>query len=162
MAENLTARDLMGASFLQLPADAPLREALALLLGPGAAPKGAQTLVVTAPDGSLRGLLTPRSLLRALVGSLPPDEAAGDDAAFERAMLRALAARLGAPVGELAFRDVPRAAPTDRLLHLMELIGDRRLESVPVTEGGRVVGLVTLADVFSAAASLALAPETRT
>jgi CBS domain-containing protein len=185
VSENRTARDLMNASFLRLGTDAPLREAVALLLGPGAAPKGAQTLVVTDADGRLHGLLTPRSLVRSLVreclpadeptdGERPDDERpdgepadAGtaapspDDGRLETDLLRALTVCREKPLGEVAETDVPRVAPDTRLLHLMELIGDQRRESVPVTEDDRVIGIVHLAEVFAAAAALALAPEAR-
>lgn len=174
MSENRTAREMMNASFLRLGTDAPLREAVALLLGPGAAPKGAQTLVVTDADGRLHGLLTPRSLVRSLVRECLPDDErpdtdtaapspddTSDDTRLEANLLRALTTCCEKPLGEVADRDVPRVAPDARLLHLMELIGDRRRESVPVTEDDRVIGIVHLAEVFAAAASLALAPEAK-
>lgn len=150
----------MSSSFRSLPAECPLREALCLLLGLRTETKGTPNLVVTEADGSFAGVLTPRSLLQALLESWQPSEdLRRDEDRLGDSLLHLVGNRLDTPIGELMIRDVPCAHPGDRLLRLVELISDRRLECVPVVEGDRPVGVVLQADVFRAAAALALAPD---
>jgi CBS domain-containing protein len=150
----------MSTSFRSLPADRALREAICILLDMRTETKGTPNLVVTETDGSFAGLLTPRSLLQALLKSWQPDESLRrDEAWLAHSLLQLVRGRLDTAIGELMIRDLPRAQPGDRLLRLVELISDRRLECVPVVEDERPVGVLLQADVFRAAAGLVLAPD---
>ena len=123
----------MSTSFRSLPADRALREAICILLDMRTETKGTPNLVVTETDGSFAGLLTPRSLLQALLKSWQPDESLRrDEAWLAHSLLQLVRGRLDTAIGELMIRDLPRAQPGDRLLRLVELISDRRLECVPV------------------------------
>jgi CBS-domain-containing membrane protein len=122
--------------------------------------KGTPNLVVTESDGSFAGVLTPRSLLQAIMRGWVPDESLRrDEGRLADSVLQRVGSRLDTPIGELMIRELPCAQPGDRLLRLLELISDRRLECVPVVENRRPVGVVLQADVFRAAAALALAPD---
>jgi CBS domain-containing protein len=156
VAERTTARELLRERTTTLREDSTLREALMAMLAERGDRDAVCTFPVVAPDGSLRGLLPAHHLLKALaaplssaIGSRGPD-----------GLLLRAGSRLADRVGDVMLRDVPVAHPDDGLLRLMDLTAGHGLECVPVVEGGRVVGIVRLADVFGLAADLALAPGT--
>ena len=160
MTGKIIARDLMQTTFLRLGAGHTLREATGILLDPLARQEDPRVLVVLNPDGSLAGLLTTRLLLRALVDAGPGEGAeAADETNCERLLLGAVQQRLDLRVADILSADFPVAAPHDRLPRLIELIQNRRFDSIPVVEEGRVVGIVFLTSVFNAAAALALAAQ---
>lgn len=53
-------------------------------------------------------------------------------------------------VGEVMTSQVITVSPEENILVCMELMTDRRIRHLPVVEGGRVVGLVSIGDVVKA------------
>ncbi len=161
MAENVLAKDFMIRTFRRIAPDRPLGEAVDLLRDSVAEEDGARVVAVIDGDGSFLGILTPRSVLGALVRDWRPESGSGGDPTrLEAGLLEAVRARLARPSREGILPDVPGFAPADRLLRLMKGMSDRRLEWAPVVEEGRILGIIRLRDVFRVAASIALAPET--
>jgi CBS domain-containing protein len=82
---------------------------------------------VVGPDGRLVGIVTDRDVCMA---------------AYTR----------GEPLAAISVestmaRDVCTASPDDTLGHVARLMGERQVHRIPVTEGGRLVGIVALADL---------------
>ncbi|NQU44389.1 CBS domain-containing protein [bacterium] len=160
MPDNLIARDLMKLSFLRLGAGHTLHEALGILLDPQAREHGPRVLIVLNPDGSFAGVLTTRYLLKALLPEWVSNEnEQADSADFEQRLLAAIQDKLNLRVADAMNRDVPVASPQDRLPHLIDLMQERRLDSIPVLDEGRVIGVIHITDVFNAAARLALSAQ---
>ncbi len=162
MAENITARDLMRPTFLRMGAAHTLREAMGVLLDPQARREDPRIIFVLNADGTLAGLLSPKDLLKYLLGEWAKGEGAASkpsEAEEEAHILLSLQDKLNASVSVALNRDVPIVAPSDRLPRLIHAMQSKRLECLPVVEGGRVVGLVLLTDVFNAAAALALGAQ---
>ena len=69
----------------------------------------------------------------------------------ERDVVRAVAERGGAaltqPVSDCMTREVIFAAPSETVDALLERMTDRRIRHLPVVEGGRLVGLVSIGDL---------------
>lgn len=63
------------------------------------------------------------------------------------AIAREGAAALSMRVSECMSRDVVICRPSDSLDMLMERMTDRRIRHLPVAEGGRLVGVVSIGDV---------------
>lgn len=162
MAENITARDLMRPTFLRMGAAHTLREAMGVLLDPQARREDPRVIFVLNSDGTLAGVLSPKDLLNYLLGewakrgSASPTAKEGEG---ESQILIGLQEKLNESVSLALNRDVPIASPDDRLPRLIHAMQSKRLECLPVVEGGRVVGLVLLTDVFNAAAALALGAQ---
>jgi Mg/Co/Ni transporter MgtE len=160
----------MNQTFLRLSASHTLREALGILLDPEAPESAPRVLIVLNPNGSFAGTLSALSLLRALApewteSATEDDEqggpgaerhAGGEDTAPGKQMLHAMQDRLNLKVGHAVNSNVPAVSPDERLERLIQLIHQRHLDCLPVLDGGRVVGVVYVADIFNAAASLAL------
>ncbi|MFZ5607968.1 MAG: CBS domain-containing protein [Pseudomonadota bacterium] len=54
------------------------------------------------------------------------------------------------PVREIMTVQVRTVAPTDSVEHCMQLVTDRRIRHLPVLDGGRVVGVLSIGDLVKA------------
>ena len=72
----------------------------------------------------------------------------------ERDIVRAIAVdgpdALAGPVSSVMTRDVIAAAPGDTVDAMLELMTDRRIRHLPVMEGGRLAGIVSIGDLVKA------------
>ena len=72
----------------------------------------------------------------------------------ERDVVRAIGkggrAALDEPVAAYMTRDVIYAAPTETVDSLLERMTDRRIRHLPVSDGGRLVGIVSIGDLVKA------------
>jgi CBS domain-containing protein len=76
--------------------------------------------------GAIAGILSERDIVRALAGSKAP---------------------LDQPVRELMTTEVTTCGARATVDELMRLMTDRRIRHIPVVEGGRLVGIVSIGDV---------------
>jgi CBS domain-containing protein len=100
----------------------PVRELLAAL-----AEYNIGAMVVLAPDDSVAGIVSERDVVRRLTeygGGL-----------------------LDVPVADIMTSEVFTCAPDDSVDSLTVLMTERRIRHVPVVEGGRLVGIVSIGDV---------------
>jgi CBS domain-containing protein len=111
--------------------------------------KGASVATIT-PETSVSGLLTELSVhnIGAMV-VVSPDGLIG--IVSERDIVRALHVRgadiLLQPVSEIMTSTVATCAPTDSVDSLTALMTTNRVRHVPVVDGGRLVGIVSIGDV---------------
>ncbi len=84
-------------------------------------------LLVLKPNGDIAGILSERDIVRAV----------GADGA----------AVLERPVAETMTKDVTCCAPDDSIDSAMALMTERRFRHLPVRQGGRVVGMISIGDV---------------
>lgn len=84
-------------------------------------------LLVTNPDGQLAGIVSERDVMWA-IASEGPD-------CLER------------PVSSIMTRDVITCTPSSSLNEVMEMMTVGRFRHVPVMEGGRLAGIVSIGDV---------------
>ena len=108
------------------------------------------------PDATLDDVA--QTLVRHNCGSLIVSDADSSTTMLgiitERDLLRACAARRG-PLTELRVRDhmsdhVTTATPTDSVEDTMGLMTELRIRHLPVLEGGRLVGIVSIGDIVKA------------
>jgi CBS domain-containing protein len=114
------------------------------------AAKADPTVLTVAPDLSVRDLLG--RLAEHNVGALvvSSDGAAVDGIVSERDVVRNLHSDpdvLSAPVGSIMTTEVHSCAPDADLDELMSAMTERRIRHVPVLDGGRMVGIVSIGDV---------------
>jgi len=142
----MKAADVMSRNVVSARPDMPVAEAIGLMLD-----KGISGLPVAEADGSVVGILTEGDLLRRsetgtqkrrgrwLELLLGPGRLAGE---YVRTH--------GRVVGELMTREVVAVAedtPLDQVVGLME---ENRVKRLPVLRGGRLVGIVSRADLLRA------------
>jgi CBS domain-containing protein len=121
-----------------------------------------ETIPATATVADAVARLRDRNIGALVVTDEPGEEAgdeAGDDAGTagaiagilsERDIVRALAgskAPLDQPVRELMTTEVTTCGARATVDELMRLMTDRRIRHIPVVEGGRLVGIVSIGDV---------------
>ncbi len=114
------------------------------------AQKGTE-VITTGPDVSLADaakLLSNRRI-GAVIVTDPPGQVVG--ILSERDIVRTLAARredwMRLKVADAMTRNVITCAPEDSIVGLMALMTERRFRHVPVKNGDRLLGIVTLGDV---------------
>jgi CBS domain-containing protein len=89
--------------------------------------RGVGALVVTDTEASVVGIISERDLVRAL--------AVGGARALEQ------------PVSEVMMRPVTTCGPTTTTTELANTMTEGRMRHLPVLEGGRLVGIVSIGDV---------------
>lgn len=110
-------------------------------------------VVTIGPQDSIRSALT--LLAQHNIGALVVVEAQGGLVGIlsERDIVRALAraeAILGQPVSTIMTRNVVIGTPGDDLVAVGNTMTERRIRHLPVVEGGRLVGMVSIGDVVKA------------
>lgn len=121
----LRVADLMhtGDSVPQVEASAPLREALVEMTS-----KGLGMTLVTASDGTLAGIFTDGDLRRSL------DHGAD----------------LSVSIGELMTRDCTTSTPEMLAGEALRVMEERKINAMPVLEGGQLVGAFNMHDLLRA------------
>ncbi|MEQ8846327.1 CBS domain-containing protein [Botrimarina sp.] len=119
----LTVREIMTPGAVTIAPDATIGDAIELLLG-----RGISGLPVVDRNGALVGILTEFALL-----ALAYDQAIANES-----------------VASHMTRDVLTVEPTDAVSRVADLCVVHRVRRVPVTQSGRLVGLVTRRDVLRA------------
>ena len=114
------------------------------------AAKNDQKVVTVSPDATVRDLLG--LLAEHNVGALvvSPDGESVVGIVSERDVVRRLhsnAELLSATVESIMTTDVRTCAPDEQLDDLMSLMSQRRIRHVPVCDGDRLVGIVSIGDV---------------
>lgn len=110
-------------------------------------------VATTPPDATVATLLD--RLAEHGIGALvvSPDGATVAGIVSERDVVRALrgsgGALLDAPVGELMTSDVVTTSPGEALEGVMRLMTDRRIRHLPVVDGGRLAGIISIGDVVA-------------
>jgi len=99
-----------------------VREMLALHIG---------SLLVTGPDETIAGIVTERDLLRNLARYSDEWETI--------------------TIGEVMNTDIITATPEDSIDHVMGLMTEHRIRHLPVMEGGRLAGVLSMGDIINAA-----------
>ncbi|MCZ6608152.1 MAG: CBS domain-containing protein [Alphaproteobacteria bacterium] len=87
-------------------------------------------IVVTGDGGKLLGIVTERDLTRRVIaGNRDADKVT---------------------VGEIMTGDPDTLAPGDSALDALELMGTRKYRHLPVVDDGRIVGMVSIRDLYAA------------
>lgn len=72
----------------------------------------------------------------------------------ERDILRATARRPGEldsiQVGEVMTRDLITAKPEDQLLQMMDVMAENKIRHLPILEGDRLAGIISIGDLVNA------------
>ncbi len=146
----MQAADIMTRRLVSVRPEASIRDAIELMLK-----RRVSGLPVIDGHGQLVGMVTEADFLRRpetgterrrprwLIAILGPAEEA-----------RSYVHSHGVKVGEVMSKDivsVSESTPLDRVVHLMEI---HRIKRVPVLRGGKVVGIVSRANLLRALASL--------
>lgn len=142
----MRARDVMSTNLVVVPPETPVAGLADLL-----ASRGISAVPVTGPDGALLGLVTEGDLIRRLA-----NEQRGPWGWFlglfadSRRLADRFAKAHGATAADVMTRDlvtVTEDAGLDRIAQLME---EHAIRRVPVMRDGKLVGLVSRADLLRA------------
>ena len=152
---TLRARDLMTTEVAKVPPETPVA-AIARLF----ADRGVSAVAVTDPAGTLLGIVTESDLVRRLA-----DEDEQRSPGWLARLLDGPSARAeryarshGVNAGEVMSGRVVAVGPEESAAHVARLMEQHRIRRVPVTEGGRLLGLVSRSDLVRALVAQQQAP----
>jgi len=143
---TLTARDLMTTDVLTVPPATPV-VAVARML----ADRGISAVPVLDAAGAVVGVITEADLIRRLAGEV--DEKPGFLSRMfgdTGAQAERYARTHGATAADIMTREVVSAPPETPAAKLAHLLEDRHIRRVFIMEGGRLLGLVSRADLLRA------------
>lgn len=141
-----SARDLMTVEVVTVPPEMPLTALAKLLAG-----RGISAAPVTDEDGKLLGIVTEADLLRRLAGTddtllgwLRALVSSADRQAAQYARTHGMAAR------DAMTTDLVTVGPEATAEQCARLMEQRNVKRLPVVEAGRLVGLLSRADLLRA------------
>ncbi len=140
-----TAADVMTKNVIAVTEDATVREA-----GQAMIDNGVSGLVVLNAAGALAGVVSESDLMNTgrRRNALPRTAIFGLSPVKEDVLLRAYEDGLALRVGDVMTRKVVSASPSDTLETLASILVRKRINRIPVVDGGKVVGIVTREDVL--------------
>ncbi|ACL60987.1 CBS domain-containing protein [Methylobacterium nodulans] len=142
----MRARDIMTEEVTGVRADLPLELAVALMLE-----KRISGLPVLDPDGAVIGIVTEGDLLaRPELGTARPKPNWVQYLISPGRLAEAYARERGRQVGDVMTKEVVTASPDTPLDEIVDLMARRRIKRVPVVDKGRMIGIVTRADLLRA------------
>ncbi|WP_270938715.1 CBS domain-containing protein [Falsiroseomonas oryzae] len=143
----LRARDLMGTTVVTLPPDTPVRTIARLF-----ADRGISAVAITDEAGALAGIVTESDLIRRLANEDDRPLAGWLVRLFDNPAAKAdrYARSHGARARDVMSGNVVTVGPEETAAHVARLMEERRIRRVLVTEGGRLLGMVTRADLVRA------------
>jgi CBS domain-containing protein len=142
----MRARDVMSTSVMTLPPDAPLATAAGML-----AKRGVSGAPVVDGEGKLLGMVTETDLLRRLaaVEDRPRSWVAGLFASAQDQADR-FARTHGRRARDVMTTQLETVAPETSVEHVARVLEEKKIRRVPVVEDGKLVGLVSRADLLRA------------
>ncbi|MFC3028331.1 MULTISPECIES: CBS domain-containing protein [Roseomonadaceae] len=143
---RLSARDLMTAEVVTVPPATPVLSIARLL-----AERGISAVPVLDGTGKLLGIVTEADLIRRLAGEAdqPASWFANLFASAERDAARFARAH-GATAADLMTTDLASVSPETPAAEVAKLMEDRNIRRVLVVQDGRLLGLVSRADLLRA------------
>lgn len=142
--------DIMREDFASVQENASLADAVAALRDIRGRQPDVNFVLVFAAHGKFLGILSLWNLLQGmgpclLKGATPDD---GGDVDWDQAFAQACRSCARVRIQDSLQQDVPVLKPTDPVARVLEVFLDYRRGRAVVEEGGRIIGVVTMADVF--------------
>lgn len=148
----MTARDIMQAEVVTIEPDATVRELADLL-----ATNKISGVPVVGPDGEVVGVVTEGDIILQDAGLHFPHYIQFLDSTIYLESVRKFEERFrrtfGTKVVDVMSREVVSIAPDASVYDVATVMADSSVNRVPVIEAGRLVGIITRADVVKAIAS---------
>jgi CBS domain-containing protein len=149
LTDSIKAKSLLHKKYMKVQASQTVQEALEIM----AAQEATLSLLVIDADGTPLGSLTAEGLIQHLLdGSINELESGDLPADFSD--------RLTGTVAELPLEKLVKLAPDDTLAIMLLRAREGSSEWLLVCDGERILGQVSLSDLYLAAANLALAGST--
>ena len=116
-----------GDKVTTIKANQSIREALNLLV----AAKIGSLVVLSPKTGTVAGILSERDIIRGLAQATKPEW-------------------MTIPVSDLMTRKIIICTPADEIERIMSVMTERRIRHIPVMEGDRLKGIISIGDVVKA------------
>jgi len=145
----MNAREIMSRRVITVTPETTIEEAIRLMLD-----HRISGLPVVEADGALAGIVTEGDLLRRFETGTDKRHSGWVSLLLGPGRLAAEYTRSHAhKVGEVMTTEVASVSPETPLAEVVELMEDRHIKRVPVTDGGKLVGIVSRANLVAALAN---------
>jgi len=142
--------DIMREDFVSVREDASLAEAITALLASRKTQKDNGFVLVFSKTGQFLGILSMWNLVQGIGPCLLKGSVlTGDEVDWDNAFSRACRSCAQVRINECLQTDIPVVKPNDPLARMLEVFLDYRRGRAVVEEGGKIIGVVTLADLFT-------------
>jgi predicted transcriptional regulator len=145
--------DIMRTDYARVGEDSGLVQVIKALDGALEANPTSNYVLVFSEANEFRGLVTMWNVLQAIGPCLLKNITLRGEVDWDDAYHGALRTCSQVGIRDIMQRDVPKVKPTDPLARIMEIFLDYRQGRAIVEEGGRVMGIVLLHDLYREMAS---------
>lgn len=148
------AWDIMRSEFPMVNEDASIGDVVSAIENSISVYPDSNCALVRGKDGKFIGVVSMWNIIKAMGPELMKNASRGNEEEnFDKAFQ--LACQLGAQTGirKIIQKDVPRLRPNDTLARIMEVFLDYRQGRAVVEEGGKIMGIVMLSDIYKEIAS---------
>ncbi|WP_027723205.1 CBS domain-containing protein [Maridesulfovibrio zosterae] len=144
------AWDMMREEFATIDESASLAEGIRMLRDSMKNAPDNSIVVVKKKNGSLRGVASIWTMLKAVEDQVLKDDdlSLTEETDWDRAFKRAGTACCAASLEDHIEEDVAILKPTDPMLVVLEILRKRNRSWALVSEGGKIIGVVLLSDVY--------------
>jgi CBS domain-containing protein len=150
-----TVWDVMEANFVTVTPETPLREACAILTDHSQGKQGELGLVVLRASEEYIGILTARDILRFIIFLYKRSKAEGDPDNWLDQIRDHSDADSIITVNDVLVRFDVSVQPNEKLVDVIQIMEDQGLEIIPVSNAGRIIGVVREIDIISEVARMA-------
>lgn len=145
----MKASDVMTTKVITVPPETTVRAAAELMIQ-----RGISAVPVVGPDGALLGIVSEGDLLRRVESGTERKRARWLEFISNAETLAAEFVKAhGRKVTDVMTRHVKTAEPGTPLVEIADLIERNRIKRVPIVENGKIVGIVSRANLLQALAS---------
>lgn len=139
--------DAMDLNFETVTPETPLKEACSILSGKSRGKRGLLGLVVMRTSGEYLGLLTTKEILRYLIDLHNNSKREGKEEDWPTSLID-LAHGAWVTVNDVLISYEVFARPNQSLIEVIRLMVENDLELLPVSDGGKIIGVIQSSDII--------------
>jgi CBS domain-containing protein len=141
--------DVMDPNFETVTPETPLKEACVLLSSKSRGNPGLLGLVVMRTSGEYLGLLTTREILRYMIYRHNKSKSEGKEDEWATYLLELDKDGSWVTVNDVLISYEVFARPNQSLFEVIRLMEDNNLEILPVSDGGKIIGVIQSSDILN-------------
>jgi CBS domain-containing protein len=140
--------DVMDSNFETVTPETPLKEACAILSSKNRGKRGLLGLVVMRTSGEYLGLLTTKEILRYLLYLYNKSRREGKEDDWPKSLIDLDQDGSWVTVNDVLISYEVSARPNQSLSEAIRLMEENDLEILPVSDGGKIIGVIQSSDIL--------------
>jgi CBS domain-containing protein len=147
---TLHAKDIMVTSFLTIDEEAPIEEAIRIILNGKIRDTGHKTISIMVVDEfqKLSGMITMFDVLYHLRPAFLNQGISGEELMWEGMLDKLIADLKGKKVIQVMSLHVISASPDEHLMVILDRMIKHKVRRLPVIENDKIVGVIYISDIY--------------